>query len=662
VIVMTTDTSHSLPPIDTVLVANRGEIARRIIRTCRRLGITTVAVHSDADADAPFVADADVAIRLPGDSAADTYLRIDRLLDAAARTGAQAIHPGYGFLSERPDAAEAVERAGLRWIGPPPAAIAAMGSKVGAKELMRAAGVPVLPDSSVESLDEIGLPAIVKASAGGGGRGMRIVRTRDELDAAITSASQEAAAAFGDGTVFVERYVEGGRHVEIQVFADLHGNVVSLFERDCTLQRRHQKIIEESPSPAVDDDLRARMGDAAVAAARAVGYVGAGTVEFLLDRTGRFSFLEMNTRLQVEHPVTEMLTGLDLVELQLAVANGEPLPPAALAPSRTGHAIEVRLCAEDPADGYRPSIGTFTRVAFPGDGLPAIDGVRVDTGIVSSSTVPPFYDSMVAKLIAHAPTRAEAARRLAAALRASILVGPVTNREQLLELLDVLCAIDDVVDTTYLDRHPFRGASPISPEIAAVAAVAVGRFHADRRTVLRDAPTGWRNVASQPVRTVLVARDRPSEPARVVEHHHDRTGAIARIVVDGVDVDVPTVLDVARHRPPVVLGDDDHGLGSLEVHLLGGRAVMRTEPRFVSPDQAGRAGSLVAPMPGTVRRVLVAVGDAVTAGQPLVTIEAMKMEHQIIAPAEGAVDEVLVAVGDQVDTGQSLIRLGTPDS
>ena len=384
--------------INRVLIANRGEIARRIIRTCRRLGIATVAVHSDADAAAPYVAEADVAVRLPGNDPTDTYLRVDLLLDAARATGADAVHPGYGFLAENAAFAAAVEGAGLIWIGPPPSAIEAMGSKIGAKAMMRQAGVPVLPDSTVESLAEIGLPALVKASAGGGGRGMRLVHTADELAAAVAGAEREAERAFGDGTVFVERYVEGGRHVEVQVFADEHGHVVALFERDCTLQRRHQKIVEEAPSPAVAPELRAAMCTAAVDAATAVGYRGAGTVEFLLAADATFAFLEMNTRLQVEHPVTEMIAGLDLVELQLRVAAGEPLPVQALEPTRRGHAIEVRLCAEDPANGYLPSTGRFEQVAWPTG-----TGVRVDSGIESGSVVSPFYDSMIAKLIAHAP-------------------------------------------------------------------------------------------------------------------------------------------------------------------------------------------------------------------------------------------------------------------
>ncbi|MFZ2443033.1 MAG: biotin carboxylase N-terminal domain-containing protein, partial [Ilumatobacteraceae bacterium] len=381
--------------IHTVLVANRGEISRRIFRTCREQAIATVAVFSDADQHAPFVREAGAAVRLPGTSSADTYLRGDLIIAAAQRFGA-AVHPGYGFLSENAAFAQQVIDAGLTWIGPPPAAIAAMGSKIEAKRLMRSHGVPVAPDNTVESLAEIGLPALVKASAGGGGRGMRVVRSDDGLADAIASAQREALAAFGDDTVFVERYLERARHVEIQVLADTHGNVIALHERDCTLQRRHQKVLEEAPSPAVDGDLRVRMEGAAVAAACAVGYVGAGTVEFLLDGDGNFWFLEMNTRLQVEHPVTEAVCGVDLVALQLSIAEGHAIPAELLVevPLR-GHAIEVRLCAEDPYSGYLPSSGVFHTFRFPD-----IPGVRVDSAIESGSEVPPYYDSMIAKVIA----------------------------------------------------------------------------------------------------------------------------------------------------------------------------------------------------------------------------------------------------------------------
>ncbi len=632
-------------PIDRLLIANRGEIARRIIRTCRRLGISTVAVYSDADADAPYVREADVAVRLPGTASTDTYLRVDLLIDAAERTGAQAIHPGYGFLSERPDAAEAVSRAGLTWIGPPASAIAAMGSKIEAKRMMRAAGVPVLPDNTVESIEEIGLPALVKASAGGGGRGMRVVRVAAELDDAIGSAAREARSAFGDGTVFVERYVEGGRHVEVQVFADTLGTTVSLFERDCTLQRRHQKILEESPSPAVDDELRQRMGNAAVAAARAVGYVGAGTVEFLLDRAGSFFFLEMNTRLQVEHPVTEMITGLDLVELQLRVADGEPLPHEAVDPRRDGHAIEVRLCAEDPFNGYRPSSGTFHTVVFP-----QIEGVRIDTGIESGSVVSPHYDSMVAKVIAHGHTRRIAARRVVQALTEATIIGPTTNREQLIHLASVLESIDDVVDTSYLDRTPMGATPRPSSDLVAAAAVAVIDGQSDSRTVLPRVPFGWRNMPSQ-LHELRLGSD---ATGHVIRYGVDRWGAISEMHVDDVPVDVETARDLARIRPPVLLDG--------AVHLLGGRCSFVVTKRFSPPDDAGRAGSLVAPMPGSVLRILVAQGDHVDPGQPMLALEAMKMEHHVVAPIAGTVAEIFVQVGQQLDTGQVLVRLDADPS
>ena len=632
-------TTMNSAAINRVLIANRGEIARRIIRTCRRLGIATVAVHSDADADAPYVAEADVAVHLPGNAPTDTYLRIDLLLDAAQRTGCDAVHPGYGFLAENAGFAQQVLDAGLRWIGPPPAAIEAMGSKIGAKAMMRAAGVPVLPDNTVETLDEIGVPALVKASAGGGGRGMRLVRDVDELDEAVAAAQREAASAFGDGTVFVERYVEGGRHVEVQVFADDHDHVVALFERDCTLQRRHQKIVEEAPSPAVDDDLRARMCHAAVEAARAVGYRGAGTVELLLAADGTFAFLEMNTRLQVEHPVTEMITGLDLVELQLLVAAGEPLPPEAVDPTRHGHAIEVRLCAEDPANGYLPSTGRFHEVRWPGG-----TGIRVDSGIESGSVVSPHYDSMVAKLIAHGPTRAEAARRLADALRATVLVGPLTNRHQLVALLGRLESAgdgDDGFDTGWLDRHPWHD-DPADLAHVAAAALAV----ADRRIAARSAlslvPAAWRNNPTQ--------QQEQCVGDHVVRYSRDRTGAPVDVTVDDVAV-------VPARTATTIIDDDRPGGTVTTVFAANGAVRLDVAPRYVSPDEAGRAGSLVAPMPGAVLRVLVEPGAEVVAGQALLTMEAMKMEHTVVAPAAGVVAEVLVRAGQQLDSGQPLVRI-----
>ena len=636
---MTTNAPTPIRPITSVLIANRGEIARRIMRTCRELAIDTVAVFSDADADAPFVREADRAVRLPGSASADTYLRGDLIIDAARRTGAQAIHPGYGFLSENAAFAQRVLDAGLVWIGPPPAAIATMGSKIAAKQLMRSHAVPVSPDNTVESLAEVGLPALVKASAGGGGRGMRIVRDEASLADAIAGAEREAAAAFGDGTVFVERYLEGARHVEIQVLADAHGNVIALHERDCTLQRRHQKVLEEAPSPAINTDLRVRMEGAAVAAACAVGYIGAGTVEFLLDGDGAFWFLEMNTRLQVEHPVTEAITGTDLVALQLAIAEGHPIPAELLVgvPLR-GHAIEVRLCAEDPHRGHLPVSGTFHEVAFPD-----VAGVRVDSAIESGSEVPPFYDSMVAKLIAHGATRADAARRLVKALSGATLHGPVTNRELLIHLLSRWTEIDAPgtgIDTGWLDRHVI-GDAP-APEALTVAAAALAVVAARRGRF----PIGWRNNPSQLHRQAL----RRDEVEHVVQYRFDRADVLQELVVDGeaVALDAFTRDELARTR--AVLHDST-------VYVHGGRFAFAVPPRFVSPDDAGRAGSTLAPMPGKVVRLLVAAGDTVTAGQALITIEAMKMEHQIVSPHGGVVAEVYVQPGQQLDGGQPLLKV-----
>jgi len=627
-------TAPDIRPVRRLLVANRGEIARRVMRTCRALGIDTVAVYSDPDADAPFVSDADHAIRLPGRTSAETYLQGELIVAAAVRLGADAIHPGYGFLSENAEFARRVIDAGLIWVGPPPDAIAAMGSKIEAKRLMRSHGVPIAPDNSVETLDEVGLPALVKASAGGGGRGMRIVRSADELAEAIASAEREAEAAFGDGTVFVERYLEHARHVEIQVLADQHGSTVSLFERDCTVQRRHQKVLEESPSPAVHPDLRTRMGEAAVAAARAVGYVGAGTVEFLLGADGNFSFLEMNTRLQVEHPVTELVTGLDLVALQIAVAEGRQLNDEVHAATQRGHAIEARLCAEDPARGYLPSSGRFHVVEWA-----QVDGVRIDSAIESGTEVPPFYDSMVAKVIAHGADRADAARRLVHVLRRSVLVGPVTNRDLLMRLLErSIEGTDGDIDTGWLDRLDLTPDTPNLPLDVAAAALAV----AAARRAPNAFPIGWRNNPSQ------LHRQRVGE--HVVDYRYDRNDMLERLVVDDDEIDLDDGIRDALARV------DTHVIGDT-VWVHSGRVQFAVPADFPLPDDAGRAGSTVSPMPGTLRRVLVAVGDEVTAGQPLVVLEAMKMEHQVVAPTAGTVSAVLVTEGQQLDGGQPLVQV-----
>jgi len=640
--------------IRRLLVANCGEIAVRVFRTAREMGIATVAVYSEPDASAAFVRAADLAVPIGGRTPAESYLNIAAIIEAAAEAGADAVHPGYGFLSEDVQFAEAVIEAGMTWVGPPPVAIRAMGSKLEAKQLMANAGVPTLPwTKNVAEAHTISFPLLVKASFGGGGRGMRVVRSAAELDEAAAAASREAAAAFGDPEIFFERYVEAPRHVEIQVFADMHGNVVSLFERECSIQRRHQKIVEESPSPAVTDDLRERMGEAAVAAARAVEYVGAGTVEFVLDAAGEFSFLEMNTRLQVEHPVTELVTGLDLVRLQLVVAQGGRLPAEALAPRVDGHAIEVRLYAEDAEAGFLPSTGTLR--AFDLD-----PSVRVDSGFAAGDTVSPYYDSMLAKVIAHAPTRSEAAAVLAQALRRSRVHGVTTNRDLLVQILEEDEFLGGGTDTAYLDRHdPTKLGRPLlddeaSGQHAAAAALALQALRREGASVWRGLPSGWRNNRSQPQRVTLARRGADT----VVDYAFDRDGV--NLSVDGTPLHVTlhaasadridaTVAGVRRVFTVAISGDYvdvDSDLGSSEYVV---------QPRLPEPSEHLAAGSLTAPMPGAVVRVLVGAGDAVAVGQPLVVLEAMKMEHTVAAPAAGTVATVSVTAGQQVDAGTVLV-------
>ncbi|MEU7945132.1 biotin carboxylase N-terminal domain-containing protein [Micromonospora taraxaci] len=658
--------------IERLLVANRGEIARRVFATCRALGVETVAVHSDADASAPFVREADQAVRLPGNTPSETYLRIDLILDAARRTGADAVHPGYGFLAENAEFAAAVTDAGLTWVGPPAKVIAAMGDKLAAKALLADAGVPMLP--SWTDADEVtDFPVLVKASAGGGGRGMRIVRDAGELAEAVASARREAAAAFGDGTVFIERYVERGRHVEVQIFGDTHGTVAALGVRECSIQRRHQKIIEEAPG-VVGAELRERLHEAAVAAGRAVDYVSAGTVEFLLAPTGEFFFLEMNTRLQVEHPVTELTTpvGLDLVRLQLLVAEGDPLPEHGYYPAARGYAIEARLCAEDPAQGWRPATGTLHRFDVPGVdrefGWLQRAGLRLDSGVVAGSEVGVHYDSLVAKVIAVAPTRSEAARALAGALARAEVHGVATNRDLLVRVLRSPEFAAAEIDTGFLDRHPEVFAPLLPAEQVPVTALAAALASAAGRRasspVLGGLPSGWRNVPAVPQVTRFAGPDGDIE----VRYRLDRTGGLAEWSTDPSADDATVALVEAT--PDRVVLDVDGVRRAFRVHRVlstvfvdgpDGAASLTELPRLPLPTAEVAAGSLLAPLPGAVTRVHVQVGQRVTAGEPLLTLEAMKLEHPVLAPTDGVVAELPVPAGGQVRTGAVLAVVTTEE-
>ncbi|MFF3992054.1 acetyl/propionyl/methylcrotonyl-CoA carboxylase subunit alpha [Streptomyces cyaneofuscatus] len=639
--------------IATLLVANRGEIACRIFRTCRDLGITTVAVYSDADADALHVREADLAVRLPGSAPADTYLRGDLVVAAALAAGADAVHPGYGFLSENAAFAAAVQDAGLTWVGPPVKAIELMASKTRAKELMAGAGVPLLAPVDPATAGADDLPLLLKAASGGGGRGMRIVRELSDLPSELLAAAAEAASAFGDGEVFAEPYVERGRHVEVQVMADAYDTVWALGTRDCSLQRRHQKVIEEAPAPGLEEALRTRLHDAAVAAARAVGYRGAGTVEFLVSAEGRPYFLEMNTRLQVEHPVTEAVFGVDLVALQLRVAEGEPLP-APEPPSASGHAVEARLYAEDPARDWQPQTGALLTLEVP-DGL----GLRLDTGYVGGDTIGVHYDPMLAKVIAHAPTRTEAVRLLAGALERARIHGPVTNRALLVRSLRHPDFVAARLNTGFYDRHLADLTAPGDGD-PATAALAATLAEAVRATThgTGPAPTrfgAWRNVPSQP--QLKRYRSEPDGTEHEIAYRTPRTGTPEPYDAPGVRVLAATpdrvtleLDDVTRHFS--LKRDRDR----VYVDTAGASYTFTALPRFTDPATQTDPGSLLAPMPGTVVRLAegLAAGAAVEAGQPLIWLEAMKMEHRILAPASGTLTALHAAPGDQVEVGALL--------
>ena len=618
-----------------ILVANRGEIACRVFRTAARLGHSTVAVFTPADRGALHTRSADVAVAI------ESYLDADEILRAASRVQAEAIHPGYGFLSENPDFAQAVLDAGLIWIGPTPDSIRAMALKVEAKNLAEKAGVPMLTSGTDV------FPVLVKASAGGGGKGMRRVDRPEDLDEAVAAAKREAASAFGDDTVFIERYLESARHVEVQVFGDTHGNVVHLFERECSIQRRHQKVVEESPSPGVTPALRDQMTAAAVSLAAEIGYVGAGTVEFMV-AGDEFFFLEMNTRLQVEHPVTEAITGRDLVEWQIRVAEGEALPATQEQIAAAGHAIEVRLYAEDPANGYLPNTGTL-RIF---DVEPA-DGVRVDTGFVAGDVVTANYDPMLAKVIVHAPTRDEAATRLAAYLRRAGIEGVVTNKDSLAAVLSEPDFLAGRTTTDYLDTHE-AVLTPVQDRVRHALAVLAAR---DQDGPV--APAGWRNVAAVPEWLQLTIAGAPLTLRWMREREGLRVQTVDGDPLLGEATDLglarltATSVDLDGVLTPVAVVGQDHGVVTVDGLTLAFEVL----PRFDENAHSAEGGGPTTPVPGTVTDVRVGEGDEVTAGQIIVVLEAMKMEHTITADADGVVTAVHVRAGQAVDAHQVVVSI-----
>ncbi len=662
--------------ISRLLIANRGEIAARIARTAHAMGISTVGVYSEPDRNALHVDEVDVAVALGGSTPAESYLRADAIIQAALDSGADAIHPGYGFLAENADFADAVEAAGLTWVGPTSEQIRLLGDKVAAKAAAIEAGVPTTSITEVAPgaiPDDVPMPALVKAAAGGGGRGMRIVRAADELADAVDAAAREAEAAFGDGTVFIEPYIERGRHLEVQILGDAHGNVVHFGERECSIQRRNQKVIEEAPSAGIDDATRTALLDGALALASHVGYRNAGTIEFLVGDDDSITFLEVNTRLQVEHPVTEAVTGVDLVELQLRVAAGEPLPLTQDDVSISGHGIEVRIVAEDPATGWLPSTGVV-HVFDIGD------GVRVDTGFRSGSEVSPDYDSLLAKVIAHASSREAAAAKMARALRGSQIVGVNTNVDMLAATMAETDYLAAATPTAYLSEHPEVEAAsgPTGDDLDAMivaATLALEGEHRSAATVLGFAPSGWRNLRTRGQRrTWLDGETRhsieyvrcgdgvgihlgqwPEPDDDGVLPDDDRTGRQARIL-DRSDGRIIVELDGVRRVLQVRLDIDEDAVRVDVAGPAGSRSFMLA-PRFEDHDAEQAGGGPICPLPGTVIAVHVSSGEAVVEGQLLMVVEAMKMEHKITAGAAGIVESVRFNEGDRVDTGDLLVEL-----
>ncbi len=663
-----------------ILIANRGEIACRIARTAHRLGIPTVGVYSEPDRNALHVDSVDVAVALGGSTPAESYLRGDAIIRAALDTGATAVHPGYGFLAENADFAEAVIDAGLQWIGPTPDQIRLLGDKVAAKRAAIEAGVPtteiveVAPGSMPDGLD---MPVLVKAAAGGGGRGMRVVRDEAELSEAVEAASREAASAFGDGTVFIEPFIERGRHVEVQILGDLHGNIVHLGDRECSVQRRNQKIIEEAPSPGISDEVRARLHEGALALARHVGYEGAGTVEFMVgesrDGEPTITFLEVNTRLQVEHPVTEAITGIDLVEMQIGVLSGHPSPFTQDDITFDGHAIEVRLVAEDPAAGWVPSTGTLSDFEITGE-------VRIDTGFRAGSTVSPDYDSLLAKVIAHDADRGVAALQIARAMRTARIAGVRTNAHMLAAAMTEPDFRNRRTFTSYLEEHPdvVADAGPIGDDRLALLLGGVFADEAQSRAGLSPtgfAPSGWRNLRTRGQRrTWLLAGEEhqveyvmrvdcadvmigawPEPQADGSLADDDRRRATVRLLERSPDRQV-VELDGRRHVVRIGFDGD-----VIRTSSAAGSLEWSRPPRFIDHDADSEGGGPICPLPGTVIAVHVAAGETVTDGQLLMVVEAMKMEHKISAHGDHVVVDVRYAVGDRVDAGDLLVVLESPE-
>ena len=670
---------------DKILIANRGEIACRVAATARRLGVKSVAVYSDADANARHVAACDEAVRIGEAAPRDSYLRWERIIEAARATGAEAIHPGYGFLSENEDFAQACADAGIAFIGPPPSAIRAMGLKAESKQLMEKAGVRLVPgyhaadqDPALlkREADRIGYPVLIKASAGGGGKGMRVVMSGEEFDASLASCKREAINSFGDDAVLIERYVQRPRHIEIQVFFDTHGNGVYLFERDCSVQRRHQKVLEEAPAPGMTEERRREMGEAAVAAARAVNYVGAGTVEFICEQDGRFYFMEMNTRLQVEHPVTEAISGHDLVEWQLRVASGEPLPATQADLKIRGHAIEARICAENPEASFLPATGTLSVLKWPahvsfrrnedGEGFHDPAPVRVDTGVNEGDAITPYYDSMIAKLIVWGDDRAQALARLDAALAGTHIAGVVNNVAFLRRVAQTPSFAEAHLDTALIERERENlfGKTGLPLEVVA-AGVAARAMALQQQSVGADPWSrrdGWRLHGVSVQRFDLEWQGESLEVLLKSQH-----GGGALLKVGDVELAFET-RSLGGNRYDVTLGTQaDTRRLALTIYQVGEQVsvfaqagsaqVTVVDTLSHAGEGHAEAGRLTAPMPGKVIAYLVKRGDAIKTGQPLAVLEAMKMEHTIAAPRDGTVAELLFAPGDQVSEGGELLTL-----